>query len=117
MLSDPGGLTAALYQRYTDALMNVFAEQGNDCTWCLSVPAAMLDAGLIDVKTAVHAQSWRGGTAGCELPIAVSAELHDRLIAHGMDAGDLQRLRARLAEASTMVIGNLTWSTTGHKPV
>jgi SAM-dependent methyltransferase len=116
VLSDPGGLTAALYHRYTDALMDVFAEQGNDPSWCVSVPAAMTDAGLTDVRTVAHAESWQGGSAGCQLPIAVSTELHDRLVAHGMDAGDLERLRARLAEPSTVLVGNLTWSTTGYKP-
>jgi SAM-dependent methyltransferase len=117
VLSDPGGPTAALYGRYTHALMAVFAEQGNDPTWCVRVPVTMVDAGLVDVRTAVHAQSWRGGSAGCELPIVVSTELSARLTAHGIDEGELEQLRTGLAEPATVVLGNLTWTTTGYKPL
>ncbi len=115
VLSAPDPDTAALYERYQVALLAVFRSAGNDTGWAADVPAAMLDAGLVDVDTAVHARSWSGGSPGCLLPALVSRELRDRLVEAGVTADDLDRLRAALADPRLVLLGNLTWSTTGRR--
>jgi SAM-dependent methyltransferase len=117
VLSSPWSETAELYQRYQQALMGMFAAAGNDPSWSVRVHAAMVAAGLVDVRTKVHARSWTGGTAGCRLPIAVSDQVREQLFGHGLDADDLDLLRAHLADPRVVVLGNLTWSVVGHQRV
>lgn len=116
VLAAPDPDAADLYARYQRALLDVFAAWGNDNSWAASVPAAMLDAGLVAVDTTAHARSWTGGSAGCRLPIAVSSELHEHLVDAGMPAADLARLRELLADPALVLLGNLTYSTVGHRP-
>lgn len=106
--------TGRLYQRYQQALIQTFAAAGNDPEWCVKTNAEMTSAGLLDVETVTRAESWRGGSPGCQLPIAVSLELGDRLVEHGITRDELQELRDDLADPATVVLGNLTWSTIGH---
>ena len=115
VLSSPWSETVELYQRYQQALMAMFAAAGNDSTWSVRVHRVMAAAGLVDVRTTVRARSWTGGTAGCRLPIEVSGQVRDKLIEHGLDAEDLDVLRAHLTDPRVVVLGNLTWSIVGHK--
>jgi SAM-dependent methyltransferase len=115
VLSSPWPQTAELYQRYQQALVAMFAAAGNDPTWSVRVHGVMVAAGLGDVRTTVRARSWTGGTAGCQLPIEVSAQVRERLLEHGLDAEDLDVLRAQLTDPRVVVLGNLTWSIVGHK--
>jgi SAM-dependent methyltransferase len=116
VLSSPWPETAELYDRYQKALMAMFTTAGNDPTWATRIHTAMTDAGLSEVRTRVHARSWTGGTAGCQLPIAVSGQVRKQLPAHGLDAGDLDLLRHHLRDPDVVVLGNLTWSTVGRRP-
>ena len=115
VLSSPWPETAELYQGYQRALLGMFAAAGNDATWSVRVHSVMAAAGLVDVRTVVRARSWTGGTAGCQLPIEVSGQVRDRLLEHGLDAEVLDVLRAQLTDPRVVVLGNLTWSVTGHK--
>jgi SAM-dependent methyltransferase len=115
VLSSPWPETADLYQRYQRALIAMFGSAGNDPTWSVRVHATMAGAGLTDVRTVVRACSWSGGSAGCRLPIEVSGQVRSQLLDHGLDPGDLDALRAHLADPRVVVLGNLTWSVTGHK--
>jgi SAM-dependent methyltransferase len=115
VLSSPWPETADLYQRYQRALIATFAAAGNDPTWSTRVHSVMVAAGLNDVRTTVRARSWSGGTAGCQLPIEVSGQVREQLLGHGLDAEDLDVLRAQLTDPRVVVLGNLTWSIVGHK--
>jgi SAM-dependent methyltransferase len=114
VLDAPDPDTATLFERYQRALLGVFTAQGNDTSWSRQIASAMRECGLIDVDVSVYAQSWPGGTAGCLLPITVSAELRDRLLEHGISAEDLDLLRTRLADPRVLLVGNLTWSAIGR---
>ena len=116
VLSSPHPEAGRLLERYQWALLAVFASRGNDTSWCRQVPAAMVSAGLVGVHTDVFARTWAGGTAGCVLSVAVSTELEPLLVKNGVSADDLARLREVLSDPATLVLGNLTWSTSGHKP-
>lgn len=105
-----------LLDRYQKALVAVLRAQGNDGTWALRVPAVMADAGLVNVDTELSARSWRGGTAGCRLPVTVGRDLRDRLTTSGITGGELDRLARILGDERTLVAGNLTASTAGNRP-
>jgi ubiquinone/menaquinone biosynthesis C-methylase UbiE len=117
VLSSPWPDTAELYQRYQKALMAMFAAAGNDSTWSVRAHETMVDAGLTSVRTVVRARSWSGGTAGCQLPLAVSSQVRTQLAEHGLDPDDLDVLRDHLIDPDVVVLGNLTWTITGHRPV
>ena len=75
----------------------------------------MTNTGLVEVETRVQARSWRGGTFGASLPIAVSGQAADRLAEHGMSPDDLDELRQHLTNPDVHVLGNLTWPTIGRR--
>jgi SAM-dependent methyltransferase len=106
---------AALYERYQTALLRVFASWGNDSSWAARVPAEMAAVGLVDVETMVHARSWRGGSPGCRLPVAVSRELREELVRAGLSEADLDRLPDVMRDPELVLLGNLTWSTIGRR--
>ena len=76
---------------------------------------AMADAGLVDVDTAVHAQSWRGGTAGCLLPLTVARTLRGPLLESGLHTEDLDALAEVLTHPETVLLGDLVFSTIGRR--
>jgi protein-L-isoaspartate O-methyltransferase len=112
--SDPDAGT--LFDRYQTALVQLLKAQGNDGGWALRVPTVMVEAGLANVDTELSARSWRGGSAGCMLPVAVARELRDQLVAVGVAPSDLDSLAGVLADPATLLAGNLTVSTCGRQP-
>lgn len=116
VLSSPVSDAAGIYSRYLDALLKVFRSSGNDTGWAARVPQAMTDVGLVDVDTVTRADSWRGGSAGCLLPVVVATELRPRLIDAGARAEDLDALPEVMHHPDTLVLGNLTFSTIGYRP-
>jgi SAM-dependent methyltransferase len=116
VLHAPNARTKYLYQKYQKALISVFAAADNDPEWAPRVNSEMREAGLVNVRTYARAESWTGGSPGCHLPIAVSIELQDRLVQHGITTQDLVDLRDDLADPAVVLVGNLTWSTIGSMP-
>jgi ubiquinone/menaquinone biosynthesis C-methylase UbiE len=116
LLFSPIPHAAEIYARYQRALLDVFRSFGNDPGWAVSTAAAMTAVGLIDVDTAVSAQTWRGATAGCLLPLVVSTELRTPLLACGATADGLDALPQIMRHPDTLVLGNVTVSTIGRRP-
>jgi SAM-dependent methyltransferase len=108
---------AVLVEAYYDLLVErLLASHGNDSSWAGQAHAAMLAEGLTDVRSVVHARSWDGGTAGTLLIEANVAELRAEFLEAGMDAAQLDRLRALVSDPRLVVRGYLTHSTTGRRP-
>jgi len=116
VLSGPGRAASEIYQEFQAALADVFATAGADAGWAVNAHAAMRAAGLANVDTVTHARSWRGGTAGCLLPLAMSIELREQLVAAGMVAAELDRLAQLLIDPGLVVMGDLLWSHVGRRP-
>jgi SAM-dependent methyltransferase len=116
VLSSPVPDAAGIYARYQAALLEVFRAAGNDTSWAGRTAAAMTATGLVEVNVATRAESWRGGSPGCMLPVAVSRELRDQLLAAGATAEDLDALPEVMTHRKTLVLGNLGFSTIGYRP-
>lgn len=112
--ADPGA--PALFDRYQQALLHLMRAHGHDPEWAVRVPAAMGEAGLVNVDTEMSARSWRGGTAGCMLPVAEARELRGPLIAAGIAGAEQDRLARVLSDPRTLIAGNITFSTVGRRP-
>jgi len=116
VLSGPGRAASEIYHEFQAALTDVHAAAGTDAGWAVDAHAAMTAAGLANVDTVSHARSWRGGTAGCLLPLAMSIELREQLVASGMVAAELDRLARLLIDPGLVVMGDLLWSHMGRRP-
>ncbi|HEX6500339.1 MAG TPA: class I SAM-dependent methyltransferase [Micromonosporaceae bacterium] len=103
-----------LYQRTVGA--KVFAAAGTDRSWARRVHVAMLDEGLVNVSTVVHASYWQGGDTGGRMLAANIHQLRPRLIAAGMTSEQLDELLALLDDPRLVIHGFPLYSTAGWRP-
>lgn len=117
-LSAPDRKTAELIDHYQEVLVHhVLPARGNDPTWAGRVHDTMLAEGLVDVDTAIHAESWPGGTPGALLIAVNVAQLREEFIAAGFTAERIERLDAAVQDPRLVVRGHFTYSTIGRKPL
>ncbi|HZN71527.1 MAG TPA: class I SAM-dependent methyltransferase [Micromonosporaceae bacterium] len=116
VLSSPDRSLAEIYSEFQGALAGVYATAGTDAGWAVQVNAAMTEVGLVNVDTVTHARSWTGGTAGCALPLALSMELREQLVAASMVERELDRLGRLLVDPHLVLMGDLLWSHLGRQP-
>ncbi|MEV7625736.1 class I SAM-dependent methyltransferase [Actinoplanes sp. NPDC089786] len=115
VLRAPTPADAAIYDAYHEALAErVMPSFGNDPTWAGRVHAAMLDAGLTDVTTEVHARSWPGGSAGALLQASNIVQQRAALRDAGLADADLDRILELLNDPGMVVRGHLLYSTAGR---
>lgn len=116
VLCAPASGDASAFDRYLDTLIErVLPLHGNDPAWARRVHAAMIEAGLVDVDTEVHARSWAGGTAGALLHAANIAQQRDGLRAAGLTDALLDRVTALMSDPRMVVRGHLLYSTVGRR--
>ena len=116
VLSSPDRAAAEIYSEFQGALAEVYAAAGTDAGWAVQANAAMTEVGLVNVDTVTHALSWTGGTAGCALPLTLSMELREQLVAAGMVERELDRLGRLLVDPRLVLMGDLLWSHLGRRP-
>jgi len=116
VLSGPGRAAADIYCEFQGALAEVYAAAGTDAGWAVQANTAMTEVGLVNVDTVAQTRSWTGGTAGCALPLALSMELRERLVAAGMVERELDRLGRLLVDPRLVLMGDLLWSHIGRRP-
>lgn len=116
VLAAPTPADAAAFETYLDVLIGrVLPARGNDPAWALRVHAAMIQAGLTEVDTEVHARSWPGGTAGALLNAANIAQQRDGLRAAGLGDDLLDRVTALMSDPRMVVRAPLLYSTAGRR--
>jgi SAM-dependent methyltransferase len=116
VLAAPDEDAVTLFNEYQAGLVKILASGGNDSAWGRRVHGAMIEAGLVDVDTAIHARSWPGGTAGALLVAANVGQLRDQFRAAGFTDDRLDEL-IRLANDPRMVWrGHVLFSTIGRRP-
>jgi SAM-dependent methyltransferase len=116
-LAAPDRETAELIDHYRDVLVNhVLPGRGNDPTWAARVHRTMLANGLVDVETAVQADSWPGGTPGALLLAVNVAQLRPEFIAAGFTAEHIERLDRAVQDPRLVVRGHFTYSSIGRRP-
>ncbi len=104
-----------LLERFHEALVRVFVAAGIDRGWASRVPAAMLDAGLIDVSAQIHTQSWPGRSAGAQLLDGIITELNDQLRAHDLADEELSRVRELMSDPQMILRMPPLVSTVGYR--
>lgn len=112
----PDAESAALFNTYSEAAERVFPTSGGALPWARRMHGAMLEDGLVDVNTDVHAEAWVGGGPGCQLLKATMPQLRDKLLGVGLTDGILDRVGVLLDDPRLVLIGHLMCSTSGRKP-
>ncbi len=116
VLATPSPQTAELYTRFQETLGALFEASGTDRDWARQIHGALLDAGLQDVQTVIHATAWAGGSAGARMIQSTIDQAHDRLIAIGLQPDELATVKALLDNPAFVLRGHLLFSTSGRKP-
>jgi 2-polyprenyl-3-methyl-5-hydroxy-6-metoxy-1,4-benzoquinol methylase len=94
----------------------VFAASGTDRTWGRQIHQAMLDEGLQDVQTLIHARAWPGGSVGCRLVQVLIEEVRPALLAAGLTGQQLEHVRQLLDDRRLIIHGHPMYSTSGRRP-
>ncbi|MBX6354727.1 MAG: methyltransferase domain-containing protein [Micromonosporaceae bacterium] len=116
VLAAPDEDAVELFNDYQAGLMKIMASGGNDSAWGRRAHAAMIEAGLVDVDTEIHARSWPGGTPGALIITVNIAQLREQFRAAGFTDERLDAL-IRLAHDPRMVWrGHVLFSTIGRRP-
>jgi SAM-dependent methyltransferase len=89
---------ATLFGRVIAALRGVLAGHGADLQWARQVHPAMVRAGLVNVHTLEHAESWTGGGPGARLHLLNSLQTEAELCRQGVTGTELEKFRALVAD-------------------
>lgn len=87
-----------IFGRVTAAIIEILERNGADLAWAHEVYAAMRAAGLADVRSTTHSESWTGGGIGAALHATNSRQLAAQLDAAGITPGELERFRAIVSD-------------------
>ena len=114
VVAAPSPEDAQLYGHYQHTLgTTVFEQAGLDRTWARRVHPILLEAGLVDVHTEVHASYWNNGDAGCRMVAAVLYQVRHRLREHLSD-DDLDRVLDLLTHPGMVIHGHPMYATSGR---
>jgi SAM-dependent methyltransferase len=117
VLSAPDPESAALLARFQQAASSALQSHGFDPAWSRHIHQAMLEEGLAEVDTEVHARAWNGGTPGVLLLVVTLKQLRDKLLADGLTSAELERVQELAHDPRVVYRGLLTFSTIGRRPV
>ncbi len=106
-----------VFRRVTDAIIGIIEDHGADMAWAHDVHPAMRAAGLVDVHTVTHSESWTGGSIGARLHAANSRQLSAELDTAGVTPAELDRFRAIVTDPGHAAASYLIVSTRGRLPV
>lgn len=105
-----------LYQRFLRARDTVMAVAGVEGAYGRRVAEAMSWAGLVAVDAAPSVELWRAGSPGLALLSHTTHQLRAELIAAGMTARALARVRALLAHQDFRATSSVFYSVQGRRP-
>ncbi|GGZ40039.1 methyltransferase [Streptomyces inusitatus] len=111
-----GGDAAEVYATYIAAKQRLLEAAGVDLTWGRSMAAAMEQAGLTDIDTEPHVQSWRCHSPGTALQIHNTHHLRTRFLAVGVTDEDLRAARRVMSHPHFLAASCLMYSAQGRRP-
>ncbi|MEH1163847.1 methyltransferase domain-containing protein [Micromonospora sp. CPCC 205539] len=116
VLTAPSDDAAKLFAQVMDAMMGILEEHGADLGWALDVHTEMTLAGLTEVDSITHSQSWAGGSTGTSLYETNSRQLEPELLAAGLSASQLTAFRKLVRDPAFAVMSYHFVSTRGRRP-
>lgn len=114
VLTAPSDDAAKLFAQVMDTMMGVLQDHGADLGWAQDVHTEMTLAGLADVDTVTHSQSWAGGSSGTSLYETNSRQLEPDLLAAGLSPQQLTAFRRLVRDPAFAVMSYHFVSTRGR---
>lgn len=102
--------------RVVHAILDALANHGVDLHWGDKTPAVLLGNGFEQVRARWVAETWTGGSAGCQLYRDEAHRLRHKLLREGLSHTDLDRFVELMADPTVRVRGYQFVSTTARKP-
>jgi len=106
-----------LFTQVLDGVLDALRERGADMAWAQDVYGEMAAAGLTDIDTLVHAESWAGGSPGAQLYAVNCRQLEPRLIGSGFDRAQLRMFQNLMWDPHFAALSYQFVSTRGRRPL
>jgi SAM-dependent methyltransferase len=116
VLHAPDAAAEKLFRQVMEALLGVLEQRGADLGWAQRVHGEMALAGLTDIDTVVHAESWPGGSSGARLYDVNCAQLQPALLETGLDLTQLTLFRRLMYDPRFAALSYPFVSTRGRRP-
>jgi ubiquinone/menaquinone biosynthesis C-methylase UbiE len=116
VLTAPSDDSAKLFQEVMEALFGVLRDRGADLAWAQDVHGEMAQAGLADIDTTMHVESWTGGSLAMSLYDNNSRQLESRLVAAGISPDQLRTFRALTRDPSFATMSYSFTSSRARRP-
>lgn len=116
VLTAPTDDAAKLFQQVMDGLLGALRDRGADLGWAQNVHTEMAFAGLTELDTVTHSESWTGGSSGMSLHEVNSRQLESRLVATGLSAEQLRGFRQLTRDPAFAALSYQFVSTRGRRP-
>ena len=115
VLTAPTDDAAKLFGQVMEAILGCLRDRGADLAWAQDVHTEMSLAGLTDIDTITHSQSWTGGSSGAALHDLNSRTLEPRLLAAGISLDQLRAFRQLSRDPAFASLSYQFVSTRGRK--
>jgi SAM-dependent methyltransferase len=117
VLHAPSPEAEKLFRRVMETLFGVLERRGADLGWAHDVYGEMATAGLTDIDTLVHAESWPGGSPGARLFEVNAGQLHPQLLDAGLDPTDLRFFQLLVRDRRFAALSYPFVSTRARRPL
>ncbi len=116
VLAAPDDDSAKLFTLVMETILTTLQSHGASMDWAQGVHTEMCQAGLVDVDTVTHSESWRGGSSGLSLHETNSRQLEPELLAAGLSMGQLRAFRELTRNPNFAAMSYQFVSTRGRRP-
>ncbi|ASW54398.1 trans-aconitate 2-methyltransferase [Plantactinospora sp. KBS50] len=116
VLAAPDDEAAKLFTLVMETMLSVLQSHGASMDWAQGVHTEMCQAGLVDVDTVTHSESWSGGSSGLSLHETNCRQLEPELLAAGLSAGQLRAFRELTRNPAFAAMSYQFVSTRGRRP-
>jgi 2-polyprenyl-3-methyl-5-hydroxy-6-metoxy-1,4-benzoquinol methylase len=106
-----------LFTQVMDAMLDALRQRGADLGWAQDVYGEMALAGLTDIDSQMHAESWPGGSPGALLYQVNCHQLEPTLREAGLDLGVLRMFRMLMDDTQFAALSYPFVSTRGRRPL
>ncbi|MFC7545715.1 class I SAM-dependent methyltransferase [Plantactinospora sp. GCM10030261] len=107
---------AKLFTQVMETILHVLQGHGANLSWAQDVHAEMVRAGLTDVDSVTHSESWTGGSRGLALHDINSRQLEPELVAAGLSPAQLRAFHELTRDPSFAAMSYQFVSTRGRRP-
>lgn len=112
----PDSAAEQVYTTFLAAKSAALRAAGGDPHWGRRVPGALRDAGLVAVDVHPHIEVRHAGSASLQLQLHHTGHLRERLLAQGLTARQLDRVRALMTDPGFRAASSVLYSVQGRKP-